>query len=130
MTETETATCDSSFLAEIFGMTVRNINHYVDRGLPVFKRGKAGKPHTFLFPVAMYWMMGTQACKQWEKPFPAPLETTLIGYALDPAAWTSFAEWQEHARKLATDMGCSDRDFDEATTRMVANGMFRTWRVR
>ena len=82
MINIENLTCEARDLAELLGMTPRNILHMVDRGMPVSVRGKAGKGHVFKVPWALHWWGGWRSCQHHSKALPGPLETVLIGYGL------------------------------------------------
>jgi len=97
--------------------------------MPIYKRGKAGRQHTFCFPWAFYWYAGWSACRTWEKPLPAPLETVLIGFATDhDYPGFSFIEWMQRAKELATDMGYDKRAFDAAMLHIITHNLIRSRR--
>ena len=130
MINIENATIDTRELAAMFDTTPRNILHIIDNGMPVYSRGKAGKDHVFKLPWALYWHAGWKTCRVWREKTPGPLETVLIGYALDNEYdGFSFEDWMHRARTLATDMGHSSQAFDQAVQYVISHGLIR-WSKR
>ena len=126
MIDYERVTCDARDLADLLNCTPRNILHLVDHGMPVYKRGTAGKAHIFKVPWSLNWWGGWNVCNRQGKPLPGTLETVLIGSSL---AWggpgMSFKEWLQNAQEMASDMGYSDHAFDNALLFVISKKLLR-----
>lgn len=126
MKNPEDATCSASDLANYFDMTSRNVLHLVDRGMPVYKRGKAGREHVFKFPWVLHWYGGWYACQKWKKDLPGSLETYLIGYGMTCSYPTfPFRTWMKYAQRAANDMGYTNAVFDKAMQHVISKGLLR-----
>ena len=127
MINIENMTCNARDLAELFNSTPRNIGYHVDRGLPVYKVGKAGREHVFKLPWALHWYIGWEACREWGEKIPGQLETVLLGYSVGKERFDDFTVegWLADARELAKDMGFSESAFDHAMRNLITGGLLR-----
>ena len=110
-------TCNSAFLAGLFDCTKRHISNYVERGLPLLKRGARGTEHIFNGPLALRWFLGMRAIERMNKPLPPPLATVLCGiFFTGSEDWPSFSACLESARRLTKEAGYTDRQFVQPWT--------------
>ena len=123
----ESGTCDSEFLATIFGTTARNVLYMVSRGMPVLQTGSQGRNHTFKASLALHWYLGQQACRQWNIDLPGQLETVLTGHALGQEKFHDFSAsaWVEEAQELAAELGYSKAEFDRALQFIITKNLIR-----
>jgi len=126
-TNTREFICNTAMLAELFGCTLRNIGHYIDRGMPVRDLGKAGREHVFNAPDAMQWFLGMRTCERLGRSLPGQLETALIGlFGIGrELSGQTFNERLQHGRSMAREMGYTPQDYDRAVDYLLANKLIR-----
>ena len=120
-------TCNAAALGELFDCTSRNVLHYVDKGMPVLKRGKAGREHEFNASWSVNWYFGMKACEKLGRRLPRTLETTLTGFFCKgrEMAGETFNVYQRRARKIAEEMGYSRQQYDAAIDHLLAERLIR-----